>query len=298
VEQTGTITYSNHLAELIFGYGKNELIGKPIESLVPLKYRELHRDHRSHYISSPTLRPMGILPKLVGCRKKGEEFSIDVGLNPVWLDRGTLIICSVIDTSRKENYLNGLIQEKRKLSKVNARLGRLADLDALTSLYNRRAFERILRINLSAAREAGNVVSIIMVDIDRFKEFNDTFGHPMGDQLLKDLGDVFKRNIRTEDTVARLGGEEFVIFLPGIRYDQVMGFGERLRSVIAQGGWSPQSITISLGAATYQFTSKRTALKRIMGQIMSEADEAMYRSKNAGRNHFTHFANLPDKDKI
>ena len=292
VEQTGTITYSNHLAEMIFGYQKNELIGKPIDILVPLKFRDVHKNHRKLYTASPILRPMGILPGLVGCRKSGNEFSIDVGLNPVWLDRGTVIICSVIDTSQKANYLNGLIHEKRKLSKDNARLERLADRDSLTGLYNRRAYERILQNNLSTARESGGVVSIIMVDIDHFKKFNDTYGHPIGDLLLKDLGNVLTNNIRREDTVARMGGEEFVVALPGIQHSQVVRFGERLRRVIEQGDWGSKPITISLGAATYRFTSNRTALKRIMKQMISEADQALYQSKNAGRNRFTHFADL------
>jgi len=295
VEQTGTITYSNHLAEVIFGYQKNELIGKPIENLVPMKLRDHHKDHRKLYISSPILRPMGMLQNLVGCRKNGEEFPIDVGLNPVWLDKGTIIICSVIDASYKTDYLNGLMEERRKLSKDNARLGRLADHDALTGLYNRRAFERILMNNLSSARETGDAVSIILADIDNFKKFNDTYGHPVGDLLLKDLGAVMTRNTRHENTVARVGGEEFIVILPGIQYEQVVGFGERLRRVIEQGTWSSRSMTVSLGATTYQFTSKRTSIKRILKQMISEADQSMYESKKSGRNRFTHFADLTGK---
>lgn len=292
IEQTGTITYSNHLAELIFGYQKNELIGKPIETLVPQRLHDLHKDHRRFYLASPSLRPMGLLPNLIGRRKNGDEFSIDVGLNPVWFDRGTTIICSVIDTSQKAHYLNSLVEEREKLSKVNARLVKLADRDALTGVYNRRAFERILLQALETARARGQVVSIIMADIDYFKEYNDTRGHPTGDLLLKDLGTTLTRNVRREDTVARLGGEEFVVILPGILHDQVVKFGERLRRVIERGGWTSQPATISLGAATHQFTSKRTALKRVMQQLISEADQALYESKHAGRNRLTHYLDL------
>ena len=292
VEQTGTITYSNHLAELIFGYQKNELIGKPIENLVPPKYRGHHQDHRRIYITNPVMRPMGILNNLVGMRKNGDEFPIDVGLNPVWLERGMLIICSVIDASQKVNFLNNLVEERKKLSKDNARLGRLADQDALTGLYNRRAFERILMENLATARAATDAISIILADIDHFKDFNDAYGHPVGDLLLKDLGIALTRNIRREDTAARVGGEEFVIILPGIHQDPARGFGERLRKVIEQDNLSTRSMTVSLGAATYEFTSRRTSLKRIMKQMISEADQAMYQSKKTGRNRFTHFADL------
>ena len=298
VEQTGTITYSNHLAELIFGYQKNELIGKPIENLVPLNLRDQHKDHRKLYVAHPVLRPMGILHNLIGLRKNSDEFPIDIGLNPVWLDRGMLIICSVIDTSYKMHYLNNLVEERKKLSKDKARLEKLADRDSLTGLYNRRAFERILLDDLGEAREAGEVISIILADIDYFKNFNDLYGHPVGDLLLKDLGNALARNIRREDTVARIGGEEFVMILPGMPHQQVLGFGERLRRVVEQGNWSSKSMTISLGASTYQFKSKRVALKSVMNRMITEADQAMYQSKNSGRNRITHFQDIAIKHEI
>jgi len=294
VEQTGTITYSNHLAETIFGYQKNELIGKPIDNLLPLKYRSQHQEHRSHYLAHPVLRPMGILPNLIGIRKNGEEFPIDVGLNPVWLDRGIIIICSVIDTSQKDNFLR---EAQKKLAKANTRLSRLADRDSLTGLYNRRASERSLFTALTAAREAGEAVSIILADIDHFKRYNDSFGHPAGDAFLKHLSEIMEHNIRREDTIARMGGEEFLIILPRINHDQAARFGERLRQVVEHDGTSSNPTTISLGAATHIFTSRRTALKRIMKQMVSEADQAMYQSKHAGRNHFTHFADIPQRHK-
>lgn len=292
VEQTGTITYGNHLAELIFGYKKNELAGKSIEMLVPKKYRDRHLKHRKQYTSDPVLRPMGVLPDLVGCRKNGEEFTIDVGLNPARLDRGLIIICSVIDTSLKSDLLNTLLQEKNKLERANTRLGHLADHDTLTSLYNRRAFERILSNNLSEACKSGEAISVILADIDRFKQYNDSFGHPAGDQVLKRLGEIISINIRKEDAAARFGGEEFVIVLPGIEYEQVVCFGERLRKVVEQEQGDSRAITISLGAATYRFKSKSVARKRIMQQIIAEADQAMYHSKTAGRNQITHFLDL------
>lgn len=298
VEENGTITYSNHLAELIFGYQKNELIGKPIENLVPPNLRHQHKNHRKLYTASPILRPVGTWRHVLGLRKNGDEFPIDIGLNPVWLDRGMLIICSVADISYKVDSLKHLLDERKKLSKDKARLEKLADSDSLTGLYNRRAFERILLDDLAEARESGDVISIILADMDHFKNFNDLYGHPVGDLLLKDLGNALSRNIRREDTVARIGGEEFVMILPGMPHQQVLGFGERLRKVVEQGNWSSKSMTISLGASTYQFTSKRVALKSVMNRMITEADQAMYRSKNSGRNRITHFQDIPIKHEI
>jgi diguanylate cyclase (GGDEF)-like protein len=237
---------------------------------------------------------MGTVHNLVGLRKNGQEFPVDVGLNPISLEGQTNIVCSVIDASSKTDHLRNLLMERRKLEEENTRLEHLADHDALTGLYNRRAFERILLGNLSAARRSGEVVSILFADIDHFKEFNDTFGHPNGDLLLKQVGETLARSVRKEDTVARFGGEEFVISLPGIGHDQSAAFGERLRRVIQQQEWDMRPVTISLGAATFRFTSRQTALKRTMKQMIAAADQAMYHSKKAGRNRFSHIADLSE----
>jgi diguanylate cyclase (GGDEF)-like protein/PAS domain S-box-containing protein len=295
VERTGTITYSNHLAEMIFGYGKNELIGKPIETLVLSAFHDIHKQHRDRYIAAPLLRPMGTRHNLIGSRKKGETFPIDIGLNPVWLEHGMTIICSVIDTSSKVDHFYNWVAEKRELVKANSHLGHLADHDALTGLYNRRAFERILMQELTAARESNYPISVIMADIDHFKFFNDSFGHPVGDIVLRNLGSVLKHNIRTADTVARFGGEEFILCLPGIDREAVMTFGERLRRLIEKGHWRSRSVTVSLGATTYQFKSKRISLTRIMKQLLSEADQAMYASKRLGRNRLQHYEDTREK---
>ena len=111
------------------------------------------------------------------------------------------------------------------------------------------------------------------------------------------MSEILERNVRREDTLARLGGEEFLVILPRINQQQVARFGERLRKVVEQNSTVANPATISLGAATYTFTSKRAALKRIMKQLISEADRAMYQSKHAGRNCFTHFADLSNSNK-
>lgn len=292
IEQTGTITYCNRLAEVIFEYKRNELIGKPIEILVPEKYHKRHVKHREEYTSNPALRPMGILPNLVGRRQSGDEFPIDVGLNPVRVDQSTIIVCSVIDTSLKNDFLNTLLHEKNKLEKENFRLTHLANHDTLTGLYNRRAFERTLHNNLCEARKYKETVSIILADIDHFKQYNDNYGHLSGDETLKHLAETLSNNIRKEDTAARIGGEEFVILLPGIEHDQVIRFGERLRKIIEKDKTAPHPITTSMGAATYTCRSKNTAIKQIQLQLLTEADHAMYHSKEAGRNKLTHFSDL------
>lgn len=292
VEQDGLISYSNPLADAIFGYERNELIGCSIETLIPTRLRGIHEQERNGYARKPVLRPIGAVHNLVGLRKNGEEFPVEVGLNPIWLDRGTTIICSVLDASAQRGYLDSLVEQTRKLSEENLRLGQLADRDALTGLFNRRAFERIFLENLSAAREKQDLISILFVDLDRFKEVNDAFGHAAGDTFLRRAGALLGHNVRREDTVARVGGEEFVVVLPGLGREQAAAFGERLRGVFERADWGARPLTISLGAATYQFESRRAGLRRIMKQMIAQADQAMYRSKQTGRNRFVHFGEL------
>lgn len=295
IEENGAISYCNRLAEVIFEYKKSELIGHPTEILIPEKYQKRHLRDRERYMTSPSLRPMGTLPDLVGRRHSGDEFPIDVGLNPVQVDRSTVIICSVIDLSLKSDFLNTLLSEKHKLEKENNRLARLANHDTLTGLYNRRAFERTLHHSLVEARKYKETLSILLADIDHFKQYNDTFGHLSGDETLKHLAEVLSNNIRKEDSAARIGGEEFVIVLPGIEYSQALRFGERLRRVIQEDPKAPHPITVSMGVTTYEFKSKQTAIKQIQQQVIHEADLAMYHSKNTGRNKITHFLDLDEE---
>jgi diguanylate cyclase (GGDEF)-like protein len=111
--------------------------------------------------------------------------------------------------------------------------------------------------------------------------------------VLQEVAGRIRGSVRSADLACRTGGEEFVVVLPGLGREQAAAFGERLRRVFEQADWGAKPLTISLGAATYQFESGRTGLKRIMKQMIAEADQAMYRSKHTGRNRFVHFGELP-----
>ncbi len=292
VEKSGTITYANQLADRIFGYRRNELIGRSIEALVPPRFRKKHIGHITQYMEKPRLRTLGSIVNLAGYKKNKEEIPLDIGLNPVWLSSGMIIICSVINAGTNNVHLQNLIEEKKNLEKSKTRLERLANRDTLTGLLNRRAFERTFVNDLSSARKSGKSISIISVDLDRFKEYNDRNGHLAGDALLKKFGEVLIKNVRRGDSAARVGGDEFIIILPDDGYDQAVNFGNRFHRILRKHKSLGTHVTISMGASTYVFRSKRTELKRIMKQLLSEADKALYHSKNAGPDLFTHFEDI------
>lgn len=164
----------------------------------------------------------------------------------------------------------------------NARLftetRRLANTDALTGLYNHRYFYHILDTEMKRARRYGRALSLIMLDIDHFKEFNDQYGHLAGDEALRSLAQILRKNSRRVDTVARYGGEEFAIILPETDLAQAAVQAERLRAAAEEHQWPEGHLTISLGAAALT-----PAMVRVE-DLVRAADQPLYQAKTAGRN--------------
>jgi diguanylate cyclase (GGDEF)-like protein len=160
-----------------------------------------------------------------------------------------------------------------------AQLWDMAVTDSLTGLYVRRYFMVKLHEEVLRAERYNNILSIVMADLDRFKNVNDTFGHDAGDRVLKEIGRFLQQNVRDVDIVARYGGEEFVIMIPEAAKEAAYSLSERLRKKFSRLKFEnlPQ-ITISLGIATYPFDGKQPE------DLLKKADAAMYAAKRAGRN--------------
>ena len=137
-----------------------------------------------------------------------------------------------------------------QLARQNERLAELAAVDELTGTKNRRRFREDLDLLFAQAQRLGSPLSLIMLDLDHFKEYNDTFGHPAGDEILQRLGSTLRSSLRSHDVVARYGGEEFVVLLPATDEDEAMEVAERLRSVDRKRAWPRRQVTASLGVGT------------------------------------------------
>jgi diguanylate cyclase len=159
-----------------------------------------------------------------------------------------------------------------------------SNTDALTGLANRRSLEAFLRSAQITAMETGNPLSILMIDIDHFKQFNDGFGHQIGDQVLRLVAEVLQENVRECDLAARYGGEELMAILPGAALDDCAGVAERVRRRISEArltrrttGEELTNITVSIGVA--QFRMAESA-----GGMIERCDRALYQAKRSGRN--------------
>ena len=156
-----------------------------------------------------------------------------------------------------------------------------ASHDALTGIWNRRAMMESLAAELDRARRDKTSVGVAIIDIDNFKCVNDTYGHQMGDEVLREVANILKASIRPYDLAGRFGGEEFMVILPGCFQNAIRERLETIRESVAAEVFATSEgtihLTVSIGAATT--TSRVTPAK-----IIKAADEALYRAKNAGRN--------------
>jgi diguanylate cyclase (GGDEF)-like protein len=178
---------------------------------------------------------------------------------------------------------------RRQLSSSNAalviqqqELAFLADHDALTGLYNRREFMRIARMELARTSRVPGETQLIMVDLDFFKKVNDQYGHPVGDALLKHVASLLATGIRSTDTVARMGGEEFIVLLPDTSREGALALAEKLRQLLkshplAHEGWA-LALTASFGVSGLDKDQQGS-----FDSIYAAADRALYVAKQLGR---------------
>jgi diguanylate cyclase (GGDEF)-like protein len=159
-----------------------------------------------------------------------------------------------------------------------------AIIDELTKVFNRRVFDERLEKELKSSIKNQTPLSLIILDIDNFKRFNDTYGHPVGDKILEAIAFLLKRNVRSKDFIARYGGEEFAIILPKTPVERAQIVGERLRravetNIFYDGSNVLPKITISVGVAGYPMNALTKE------DLIEAADKALYEAKRNGRNN-------------
>jgi len=183
-----------------------------------------------------------------------------------------------VDITQSKRNEQQLLQSQKDLKRALAKMEVLSVTDGLTNLYNRRAFEEKLKEEFERARRYNLPLSLLMLDADNFKDFNDLLGHPAGDELLQSIAQMLKENARANDMTARYGGDEFAVILPNTDGKVAYHLAERLRWAARELCYDPHQVTISIGVA---------ALSLDMADhraLVLTADNALYDAKRKGRN--------------
>lgn len=174
-------------------------------------------------------------------------------------------------------------EQKEELEKKNILLKKMARTDMLTGLYNRMRFTEFVEQEIARARRTGEESCLIMLDLDHFKSVNDIFGHPNGDTILKWIAGVMKSQLRDTDILARFGGEEFTILLPGTSVEGAFNVAEKVRLAIEHCTFPGQMEKLKL-TASFGITSLTADANATFDSVYREADKALYRAKDKGRN--------------
>jgi diguanylate cyclase (GGDEF)-like protein/PAS domain S-box-containing protein len=201
-------------------------------------------------------------------RKDGSRYPAEVMLNAIIMDRKPAILAVAFDVSERKE--------------AEERLRFLATTDELTSMWNRRRFTQATRNELERAQRYQHIFSLLMLDIDYFKNINDTYGHGAGDEVLRHIAYLIRQSLRMVDMPGRFGGEEFAVILPHTDLDAAYKTAERLRQYIANtpAVYNHMQIpfSVSIGIATYQDDIENE------DELYKMADDALYEAKRKGRN--------------
>jgi diguanylate cyclase (GGDEF)-like protein/PAS domain S-box-containing protein len=257
LDEAGRVQVANPSAAAIFDYPPDELAGRPVTDLLD----------PAGDVSAPTWRA-----ETEGRRRDGQRFPAEVTAGMLSAATGSRIVTIRDVTAQKADRDRMLLQ---------------ATHDALTGLPNRRLFDDRLEMTLRRAARTGELVAVAFLDVDRFKAINDSLGHGMGDRLLKILSARLQASLRDSDTVARMGGDEFIFILPSLQRPEdatapARKLLEAMREPVRLDGHE-LFVTASVGIAVYPGDGEDRDL------LLRHADAALYRAKARGRNRFELF---------
>lgn len=289
IDQAGHILLANAQAEALFGYDRSELIGQAVEMLVPPRFVAQHARHRAGFMAEAQSRQMGATSELFAQTKHGGELPVDIMLSPMIAEGRPLTLCVVRDITARKAAEDKHRRQTAELQKLHAELEVLASHDGLTGLYNWRAFYEHAGQLLKAAYRGQQSTTLLILDLDHFKQINDRFGHPEGDRVLRAVASTLKAGARDNDIVARHGGEEFAVAALGLSETEGLAMAERLRTAIAAIENMKAPVTVSIGVAMLPAQAhKHDDAARVLTELLDQADLALYAAKNSGRNRVRH----------
>ncbi len=256
------IIYFNPAAEKLFGYKVEEVISKTIMEIHTKEKIDPSRFEKA----IETVKIEGEYMYTLEKEKEDGIHYIESRVSGIW--------------DKKENIIGYVLMSKdvTDRKKAEIELEKLATLDKLTQTYNRIKFEEIIVREIERARRYNHSLSMIMFDIDHFKIVNDTYGHVIGDHVLKSVADIAKEKTRKTDYLIRWGGEEFMIISPDTELESAEELAERIRQMIEDFTFNKNgNVTVSFGVT--QFTNDDTE-----DTFIKRADDALYKAKMKGRN--------------
>ncbi|MEO8342863.1 MAG: EAL domain-containing protein [Gallionella sp.] len=270
----GIVTGWNDQATNIFGWTREEAMGHLLhEMIIPVSYRESHVRGMQHYLLSGEGPILNSRIEIRGLHRAGHEFPVELAITTIKVEN--------------EYEFSAFIRDITTKKESEALIWKQANFDKVTDLPNRHMFHDRLEQEIKKAHRAGLQMALFFIDLDRFKEINDTLGHDMGDILLMETSRRIRSCVREADTVARLGGDEFTVILSEISAaNNIERLAQTILKILAepfQLGDEVVYISASMGITLYPNDADTVE------DLLKNADQAMYVAKNQGRNQCSYF---------
>ncbi|HIP54589.1 MAG TPA: sensor domain-containing diguanylate cyclase [Sulfurimonas autotrophica] len=261
-DANGIIEYVNDAVTLISGYTKEELIGNKTNIFKSGKHtKEFYEKLWKTILSGKNYQSV-----IINKTKNDKLYYADLKITPLFDENKKLknFVATSMDITNR-------IEMQKKLQK-------LATIDSLTGIYNRYKIDDAINLQIARSKRYKEPFCLIMLDVDHFKKVNDTYGHDIGDKVLKALSRLISKHIRCTDIFGRWGGEEFAVILENTKKEEAIEIAEKLRKIVeAYSIENRYKITISLGVGEYKEGESRE-------DLVKKVDKALYRAKENGRN--------------
>jgi diguanylate cyclase (GGDEF)-like protein/PAS domain S-box-containing protein len=269
IDEQGIIQGFNPAAERIFGYTLQEVSGQNVKMLMPEPERSAHDGYLQRYVQSGRSGVLGVRGReVVAVRKNGDTFPMELSASEMKLGG--------------QRYFIGIVRDITERKQAEERIAHLAHFDYLTNLPNRASFLNILEHSVGLAKRNEQQLALLFIDLDGFKQINDTLGHEAGDQLLHGVAGRLRLSVRDSDTVARLGGDEFILLLQGIgNAENAARVAAKIIAALSEPfdlGGRTGKIGASIGISLFPDDAQEAK------ELVRQADEAMYRAKHGGKN--------------
>ncbi len=295
----GVIHTVNPATEQLFGYDQRELIGMKADQLMPPEADGESSSFIQRQAQVADSHSVGNARETTAVDKTGHRFPVEISLSAMQVDDRPMYTSVVRDVSEQVALREAMEQVNAELINSNERLWQSAKTDSLTGIANRRSLDETVDNELRRATRQGRPLSVILIDLDYFKRYNDTYGHIAGDTCLKGVAAVLKTCCqRAGELPARYGGEEFAVVLPDTDRDHATTVAENVRQRIAALDLPHKSsdiadhVTASIGVTAFD---PLTMLMPTPTALFEAADRALYSAKQNGRNR-VRYAHLHNKD--